>query len=185
MFLVKVPTQKAKFKKNLYINQISQTNFESFSNQRSDTALILSPLNFSPQFFFLFAFVSFYKTHIFTLSILFTSHLIRHSGTRRAFKGTQRALEHLRHLESTQKALGHQVTRALGGHSGTRRALGHLESTWALGHVKHLGIRTLRTLGHLVTWALKAFRHLGTHKIGHLEHLGTWALEALYLADSQ
>ena len=173
MFLVKVPTQKAKFKKNLYINQISQTNFESFSNQRSDTILILSPLNFSLHFFFLFAFLSFYTTHIFILSILFTSHLIRHSGTRRAFKGTQRALEHLRHLESPQKALGH---------SGTWRALGHSKGTWALGHLKHLGIRTLRTLGHLGTWALKAFRHLGTQKIGHLEHLSTWAL---YLADSQ
>ena len=87
----------------------------------------------------------------------------------------------MRHLESTQKALGQS---ALGGHSGTRRALEHL-GTWALGHLKHLGIRTLRTLGHLGTWALKAFRHLGTQTIRNLEHLGTWALEALYLADSR
>ena len=50
-FLIKVPTQKAQFYKNLYINQISQTNFKSFSNQRSDTASILSSLNFSLPFF--------------------------------------------------------------------------------------------------------------------------------------
>ena len=94
------------------------------------------------------------------LSILFKSHLIRHSGTRREFKDTQRALENLRHSESTQRALWHSDTLAFGGHSGTWRALGHLG-----------------------TWALKALRHLGTQAIGHLEHSGTWALEAHYLAD--
>ena len=60
------------------------------------------------------------------LSILFKSHLIRHSGTEHVFKNTQRAFEHLRHSESTQRALGHsEDTRALRGHSGTRRALEH------------------------------------------------------------
>ena len=50
-FLIKVPIQKAKSYKNLYINQISQTNFKSFLNQRSDTASILSSLNSSLPFF--------------------------------------------------------------------------------------------------------------------------------------
>ena len=121
-FLIKVPTQKAKFYKNLYINQISQTNFKGFSNQCSDTASILSSLNSSlPSLFSFFAFLSFYTKQVFVLSILFKSHLIRHSDTRRAFKGTQRALEHLRHSGST---------RALGEHLGTRalKALGHWDT---------------------------------------------------------
>ena len=68
------------------------------------------------------------------LSFLFKSHLIRHSGTRPAFKDIQRALEHLRHSESTRRALrGHSDTRALVGNSGTRKALGH-SRTKALGH---------------------------------------------------
>ena len=75
------------------------------------------------------------------LSILFKPDLIRHSGTRRAFKDTQRALEHLRHSESTR--------RALRGHSDTWRALGQLEGTWTLG-------------GHLVTRALKTLEHSDT-----------------------
>ena len=54
-FLIKVPTQKAKFCKHLYINQISQINFKSFSNQRYDTA----SLNSSLQFFFCFC-ISFF-----------------------------------------------------------------------------------------------------------------------------
>ena len=73
--------------------------------------------------------------HLFILGISFKSHLIRHSRTEGALKDTQRALEHLRHSESTgtvrysegtRRALGHLGTqRALGGHSeGTRRALG-------------------------------------------------------------
>ena len=72
------------------------------------------------------------------LSILFKSHLIRHSGTGRAFKDTQRTLKHLRHSEST-RALGHSesIQRVLGGHSGTRalKALGHSDTygTRALG----------------------------------------------------
>ena len=66
------------------------------------------------------------------LSILFKSHLIRHSGKGRACKDTQRALENLRHLESTW-------------------ALGHSESTRALGHLRHLGTRTLKALRHLGT----------------------------------
>ena len=124
--------------------------------------------------------------HIFMLIILFKSRLFRDSVTGRAFKDTQRALQHLRHSESTW-------------------ATGHSESTQrALGHLRHLGTRTFRTLRHLGTWALKALRHSGTQTLGHsgtwgliaLRHLGTWtlkalthsdtwALEALYLADSK
>ena len=37
-FFIKVPTQEAKLYKNFYTNQIPQTHFKSFSNQRSDTA---------------------------------------------------------------------------------------------------------------------------------------------------
>ena len=51
------------------------------------------------------------------LIILFKSHLIRQSGTGRAFKDTQRTLERLRHSKST---------RALGPSESTQRALGHL-----------------------------------------------------------
>ena len=110
--------QKAKFYKNLYINQISQINFKSFSNHRSDTVSILSSLNSSLLFFL--AFLSFYTKHIFMLSFFLKSHLIRHSGMRRAFKDTQRALEHLRHSKST---------RALGEHSEGTRALKALRDT--------------------------------------------------------
>ena len=101
---------------------------------------------FSTIFFFFFAVLSFYTKHTFMLSILFKSHLIRHSGTRREFKDTQRALENLRHSESTQRALWHSDTRAFGGHSGTWRALGH-SGTWALGHLRHSGTWALRQLG--------------------------------------
>ena len=92
--------------------------------------------------------------HIFMFSNLFKSHLIRHPGTERAFKDTQRTIEHSEALRSTRRVLGHLGTWALGhlGYSGT----------WVLGHLEHLG-----------TWALK-----------ELEHSGTWALGALYLADS-
>ena len=84
--------------------------------------------------------------HIFLPSILFKSHLIRYSGTGRAFKDTLRALEHLRHSESTG-------------------ALGHSESTRrALGHLMHMGTRTIMAHGHL-----EGTRALG----GHLRHLGT------------
>ena len=110
--------------------------------------------------------------HIFLLSILFKSHLIRYSGTGRAFKDTLRALEHLRHSESTG-------------------ALGHSESTRrALGHLMHLGTRTIIAHGHLEgTWELGG--HSGTRRalkaLRHSRHSGTrgtWALEAIYLADS-
>ena len=74
------------------------------------------------------------------LSILFKSHLIRHSGTRRAFKDTQSALEQLRHSENTQ-ALGHLR------HSGT----------WALGHLEHLETRALGHLGTRDTLFYKLF----------------------------
>ena len=77
------------------------------------------------------------------LSILFKSYLIRHSGTGRAFNNTQRALEHLKNLEST---------RAFGHSESTQRALVHSDiyGTWALGPLGHSGI-----------WALKALRHFG------------------------
>ena len=119
-FVIKVPTQKAKFYKNLYVNQIPQTNFKSFSNHRSDTASILSSLNSSLKF--LFAFLSSYTKHVFMLSILFKSHLIRQSGTRRAFKDTQRA-------EGTRRF------KVLGEHSEGTRALGNLGTWMALGHL--------------------------------------------------
>ena len=89
--------------------------------------------------------------HIFILNILLKSYLIKHSGTGRAFKDTQRALQRLRHLESTE-ALGHSEStqRVHGGHTeGTRRALGH----W--------GTPKLMALGHLQgTWELGG--HSGT-----------------------
>ena len=67
------------------------------------------------------------------LSFSFQSNLIRHSGTGRTFKDNQRALEHLRHLEST-RTLGYSegTHRALGGHSGT-------QGIWTL---RHLGTRS-------------------------------------------
>ena len=108
------------------------------------------------------------------LSILFKSHLIRHSGTGQAFKDTQRALEHWRHSESTQ-ALGHSES--------TQGALGHLESTRGFGG--HLG--TWRALGHSDTWGTWALRHLGhsgTSALKALGHPSNLALEALYLSDS-
>ena len=65
--------------------------------------------------------------HLFMFNVSFKSHLIRHSGTGRVFKDTERALEHLRHSESTRalKALGHSSTQ------GTR-ALGHLDTRGTL-----------------------------------------------------
>ena len=105
---------------------------------------------------------------IFMLSILFESHLIKHSGRRRAFKDTQRALEHLRHSESTW-ALGHSSTRIFGHLEGTQALGVHSEGTRALRYLRHLGTRTLRALRHSDTWTLKA--------LGNLEHLGTWAIE--------
>ena len=54
------------------------------------------------------------------LSILFQLQLIKHSGTGSASEGTQSALQHLRHSEST---------RALGHSEGTQRALkGYLDT---------------------------------------------------------
>ena len=93
--------------------------------------------------------------HIFMFSILFKSHLFRHSRMGRAFKDTQRALEHLRHSENTN-------------------TLEYLESIQ----------RTHRALRHLDTWALKAFRHLDTRALKELGYLDTWAFGTLYIADS-
>ena len=80
-----------------------------------------------------------YIKHLFILSILFQSHLIRHSGTQSAFKDTQRAFKHSKHWESTRAHGGHSDTWAL-------KALGHFSSystqaIWALGHSKHSGTR--------------------------------------------
>ena len=159
-------TQKAKFYKNLCINQIFQTNFKSFSNQRSDSTSILTSLNCFLQFFFLlFAFLSFYRKLVFTFSILFKSYPIRRSGTRCAFKNTQRELKHLRNSESTQ---------ALGYLESTQRAPGQLESTWTLGG--HSGTWILRAPG---TWAVRHLRHLDTQALGYLEHLDTRVLKVL------
>ena len=96
--------------------------------------------------------------------------------TGRAFKDTLRALEHLMHSESTQRALRHLGTWVLGGHSGTWRALRPSEGIRAFWLLRHLGTRTLRALRRLSNWALKALRHLDTQAPRHLEHLGTWAL---------
>ena len=104
------------------------------------------------------------------LSILFKSQLIRHSCTRSAFKDTQRALEHLKHWESTCKL----------GQSSTCRALGLLEGTRALGG--YLGNKALKALGQSETQgtrALKALRHLDTQSsqvLGHSGNQGTRAL---------
>ena len=65
-------------------------------------------------------------------SVSFQLHLIRHSGTGRAFKDTQRALKHLRQskgiwaLLSTVWALGHSDTKAIEHFDTGTRALGHL-----------------------------------------------------------
>ena len=106
------------------------------------------------------------------LSILFKSHVIRHSGTGCAFKNTQRALENLSHSESTRalgqsestlRVLRHSSTRVLRAHLGTRalKALGLLDTQWtqALGHSGNWALKALRQLEHLATWALG---HLGT-----------------------
>ena len=86
------------------------------------------------------------------LSIVFQSHLIRHSDTGFTSKDTQRVLEHLRHSEST---------RALGARSEGTWALRHLESTRrALRHLRHLGTRAFRYLMHIGTRALGHSRHL-------------------------
>ena len=142
------PYKKQNFYKSLYINQISQTSFKSFSNQPSDTASILSSLNSSLPFF-LFAFLPFYMKHNFMLRILFKSHLIRHSGTEHGFKDSQDTRA-LRHSESTQ--------RALGGHLDTQTP-GHLEhlGTWTLGHSRHSGTRG--TLFSRLLTCLETKRH--------------------------
>ena len=106
--------------------------------------------------------------HLFMLSISFKSHLIRHSGTERAFKDTRRTLKHLGHSEST-RAVGHSegTQRAPRGHSeGTQRALGGHLGTWALGeHSEGAHSEGTRALGHL--------RHLGTETLRALRHSGT------------
>ena len=82
-------------------------------------------IKFLKIFFSIFAFAHIHKTS-FILSILFQSHLIKHSGTQSAFRDAQGTLEHSRHSEST---------RVLGGHSGTWtfKVLDLFSSdTWAL-----------------------------------------------------
>ena len=83
--------------------------------------------------------------HIFMLSILLKSHLIKHSGTGRAFKDTQRTLEYLRHSGTWALGEHSEGTRAL-RLSDTSRALRNLEGTRALGG--HSGTRALKVLGH-------------------------------------
>ena len=127
-------TQKEKF--NLYKNQISHTNFKSFSNQRSDTASKLSSLNSSLPIFF-FRFLSLYQFFSslpnFFFFTSFQSHLIRHSGTGCTFKDTQSALRHLRHSESTQALWYWEGTQTvLGRHLGNWAPGEHSESTRAL-----------------------------------------------------
>ena len=85
------------------------------------------------------------------LSISFKSHLIRHSGKGHAFKDTQRALEHLRHSESTGAV----------AHSESTWVLGHLESTWR-EFGGHSGTRALKTLGHSDNCGTQVLGHLGT-----------------------
>ena len=101
-FPLKLSTQKVRL--NLYENQISKTNFKSFSNQRSD-------------FLFLRALRHSGTRRTFRDSQRALEHL-RHSESTRA----------LGYSERHQRALrGHFDTRALrhSGHSGTQ-ALGHL-----------------------------------------------------------
>ena len=119
----------------------------------------------------------------FMLSILFKSHLIRHSVMGYVFKDTHRALENLRHSESTRRALrGLLGTRTLGGHSNIWRALEH-SGTWvlkALGHSDTQGTQALGHLRHPGTWAL---RHLeGTRTFGR--HSSTRVLKALRHSDT-
>ena len=90
--------------------------------------------------------------HIFTLSILFKSHVIRHSGTGCAFKNTQRALENLSHSEST---------RALGQSESTLRVLRALK---ALGHLEHLATWTLGNLGTRGTLFSRLLESLAHHR---------------------
>ena len=87
--------------------------------------------------------------HIFMFSILFKSHLFRHSRMGRAFKDTQRALEHLRHSENTNPL------EYLESIQRTLRALRHLD-TWALRHSD--------------TWKLGHSRNSGTWTLGHSRH---------------
>ena len=130
-----MPTQKAKLYKNLYINQISQTNFKSFSNQRSDTSSTLNSLNSSlPFFFFLHLFL--FTWNIFLCLAICLSHIwldIKdrdvHLKTLRGHSNTQRRSKAFGEYLGTWTLGDHsQGTRALGGHSGTwgTRALGQL-----------------------------------------------------------
>ena len=114
-------------------------------------------IKFLKIFFSIFAFAHIHKTS-FILSILFQSHLIKHSGTQSAFRDAQGTLEHSRHSEST---------RVLGGHSGT----------WTF---KVLDLfSSCKALRHLDTQ--RARRGRPGKALGHSD---TWALEELYLADS-
>ena len=88
------------------------------------------------------------------LSILFNSLLIRYSDTGSAFKDTQSALEHLKHSESSRRAL--RGTLAFGEHSSTWMALGHSNGTRAPD------TRAIKTLEHSNTNGTQPDGQLGT-----------------------
>ena len=118
--LIKLPTQEAK--SNFHKNRIYIADLKSFLNQRFDSASKLSSSKSSIPLISLFIYIK----HLFVFSILFSSHLIRHSSTQSALKYTRRALKQWRYSKSTResgtrRALRHLVTRVLKvfGHSGT------------------------------------------------------------------
>ena len=104
-----VSPQKRKF--NPYRNQIYIANLRTFPNQRSVSALKISFRKSSPPFVSLFMFIK----HLFILSILFQSNLIRRSVTHSASINTQWALEHSSHSKSIFCIAGcsHQWIRGL------------------------------------------------------------------------
>ena len=116
-------------------------------------------IKFLKIFFSIFAFAHIHKTS-FILSILFQSHLIKHSGTQSAFRDAQGTLEHSRHSEST---------RVLGGHSGTWtfKVLDLFSSCKALRHLDTQRARRGRpgTFG-----ALRHSKHSDTRTLGHLRN---------------
>ena len=149
-----LPTQKAEFLQKSFLQNISNQFQKLFKS-----ALWYC---FKIKLFKFFSTISLsfwiYMKHLFMFNISFKSHLIRYSGTGRAFKDIQRALEHLRHSEDTERALGHsEGTWSLRNSEGIR----------ALEHLRYLGTRTRMAIRHLGTWALFFFfciKHL------HVKH---------------
>ena len=87
----------------LYLNCCNL--FEEVFNPRIDKAIIIIYVILYYHTIYILS-LDIYIKHLFMLSILFQSHMIRHSGTGLAFK-------------NTHKTVGNSDTRALGGHSGT------------------------------------------------------------------